>query len=196
MAFPPPLLSFTLRQQVFPKSSLDACIASTPLQTYVPSYTSLLDTYLRDFFWGQFTCVHKCKAQMTGGRFALCFCFLIGISATFDGWGYLKSQRLSYQVWGKDWAEKNTPEQQLFFLSTLLASWPSYSRLFPACSMKSYCIIVIIYKEKPGLRIPFILDLGKVTCMLQGQENNERVPQHTYIMPGLSCSHSVLGSQQ
>lgn len=62
--------------------------------------------------------------------------------------------------------------------------------------MKSYCIIVIIYKEKPGLRIPFILDLGKVTCMLQGQENNERVPQHTYIMPGLSCSHSVLGSQQ
>lgn len=62
--------------------------------------------------------------------------------------------------------------------------------------MKPYCITVILHKEKPGLRIPFILDLGKVTFMLQGQENNERVPQHTYMMPGLSCSHSVLGSQQ
>lgn len=39
--------------------------------------------------------------------------------------------------------------------------------------MKPYCITVILYKEKPGLRIPFILDLGKVTFMLQGQENNE-----------------------
>lgn len=95
-----------------------------------------------------------------------------GISATFDGWGYLKSQHLSCQVWGKNWAQKIL-QNNSFFLSTLLASWPSYSRLFPACSMKSYCIIVIIYKEKPGLRIPFILDLGKVTCMLQGQENNE-----------------------
>lgn len=82
----------------------------------------------------------------------------------------------------------------LFSLSTFLESLPLSSRLFPAYSIKPYCVTVIICKEISGLRIPF-LDLGKVTYMLQGQENNEGVPQHTYVMPGFYCSHSMPGPQ-
>lgn len=60
--------------------------------------------------------------------------------------------------------------------------------------MNSYCIIVFIErKTRPQDTFYPASWEGDLHVARTGKQ---WVPQHTYTMPGLSCSHSVLGSQQ
>ena len=100
-------------------------------------------------------------------------------------------------MWERDWAEKILQNNSsLFSLSTLLELQLLNSTLFPACSMKSHCIIVITDKEKIGIEISLFPGSWEGDLHVVTRTGKQWVPQHIYMIPGFSYSHSVLRSQQ